>query len=315
MSMGGGESNSRSKSRDLTPREYVAERPFIADFGRTYQGGTPYGGPLSAPLSGQEQTTLSGLSGMRNPFGQDASREELLGTIQGKSPLFQNALQEAINAGMIDISRFAEDENLANRALFNRAGQTLSESSPFAMAQARSNQGVLDAVAKLSSDIRLPAMLQERQNQLAATGMLTQQEDAGLARQLQILEAEGLPRMIQEQGISRGLELYKEQQARILAARSMLAQLTSPNLGQKASSESMNWNFCWVAEELWGANDTKTHSARLYATTHTSEFLTAYRQHGRAWAEEISNNPALRPLVEPTWLAMAALGSLMLAGV
>jgi hypothetical protein len=311
MSAGGGVSKGRSKAKDYTPKEYVAQRPFVASYLSGYEGGDPYAGPLTADLGAEEGATLQSLAGQRNPFGQDVSREALLSTIRGDSPQFQSALQEAINAGTIDIRRFAEEENLANRALFGRAGHTLSESSPFSIAQAKSNQGILDAVAKLSSDIRLPAMLQERQNQLAATSMLASQEDQGFQRELQLLEAQGLPRLIQEQGIARGLELYKEQQARILQARTILAQLTSPTLGQKSSQESYNYNVCWVADELFGVGSLTANLARLYAMTHDSKFLREYRKKGRAWAARLRRHPELKPIVAPIWLGMAARGARM----
>ena len=71
--------------------------------------------------------------------------------------------------------------------------------------------------------------------------------------------------------------------------------------------------LCWVADELWGADDPRAHAARLWASTHDSPFLRLYRVHGKAWAAWLHENAWAKPLVEPIWMAMAVRGAQQMA--
>lgn len=61
---------------------------------------------------------------------------------------------------------------------------------------------------------------------------------------------------------------------------------------------------CWVAEELYGKDDERTHMARAWAMSHDSAFLRAYGKHGRKWAAWLRVNAWAKPLVQPIWDAM-----------
>ncbi len=61
---------------------------------------------------------------------------------------------------------------------------------------------------------------------------------------------------------------------------------------------------CWVAEELYGKDDERTHLARAWVLTHDSPFLRAYRKHGRTWAKWLAAHPKAKPMVKPIWDAM-----------
>jgi hypothetical protein len=61
---------------------------------------------------------------------------------------------------------------------------------------------------------------------------------------------------------------------------------------------------CWVAEELYGADDPRTHLARAWVQTHDTPFTRAYIQHGRAWANWLRAQPWAKPMVQPLWDAM-----------
>ena len=314
MSGGGGYSSSKGRPRDVSPSEYKALRPGVAtDLTNLFRNPASYQGQLYAPIRQNESDILAGLqTAGRNPFGQGATREELLNTIQGRSAGFQSLLDEAVGAASKDITNYAQDQNLENRALFGRAGQTLSESSPFAMAQAKSNAGILDALQKASVGIRLPSMMQERQNQLSAIGMLNEQNQGDLSRELAILEAQGLPRAIEEQGISRGVDLFKEQQQRIMQAMAMLAQITSPTIGTSTDSKSINMNagICWVADLLFGEGSKKALAARSWAKAHADHwFVRVYAEHGERWVEALKAHPRLQGIVAPVWERMAQLGA------
>lgn len=59
--------------------------------------------------------------------------------------------------------------------------------------------------------------------------------------------------------------------------------------------------LCWVAEELYGAKDTRTYLARKYCQKNNSFFISAYRKHGQTWAKTIKRFPLLRKIVKPIW--------------
>jgi hypothetical protein len=59
--------------------------------------------------------------------------------------------------------------------------------------------------------------------------------------------------------------------------------------------------FCWVAEELYGADDPKTHLARAWVGRHDNAFTRMYRKHGRAWAAFLKRHLWAKPIVQPIW--------------
>lgn len=62
--------------------------------------------------------------------------------------------------------------------------------------------------------------------------------------------------------------------------------------------------FCWVAEELYGVDDDRTHLARAWVARHDTPFTRAYREHGQSWSMWLRRHPWAKPLVQPIWDAM-----------
>ena len=59
---------------------------------------------------------------------------------------------------------------------------------------------------------------------------------------------------------------------------------------------------CWVADELYGKDDPRTHLARAYANRQPEEgFFAEYAKHGKEWAAWLKANPAMKPLVQWKW--------------
>jgi hypothetical protein len=80
-------------------------------------------------------------------------------------------------------------------------------------------------------------------------------------------------------------------------------------VGLTASLGSAALLACWVAEELWGIADERTHYARVYVVTNMDdEFVTEYLVNGPQWAEEVRKDPELREQAEPVWSQMASHG-------
>ena len=70
--------------------------------------------------------------------------------------------------------------------------------------------------------------------------------------------------------------------------------------------------FCWVAEELFGENDERTHFARIYCGFNQDKlFVRLYQRHGREWAKILRAFPRLKPLVRWIWEDMARKGELI----
>jgi hypothetical protein len=84
---------------------------------------------------------------------------------------------------------------------------------------------------------------------------------------------------------------------------------TAGTVGAAEAAGTIALAGCWVAEELFGKYDVRTHLARYYARTTDSWFMRAYKKHGRAWAKWLKAHPSFKPVVKPIWMRMARLGA------
>lgn len=67
--------------------------------------------------------------------------------------------------------------------------------------------------------------------------------------------------------------------------------------------------FCWVAEELFGKFDPRTHFARAWCAINPDHwFVKLYRRHGERWALTLQRHRWLRPCVSWIWKLMARAG-------
>jgi hypothetical protein len=69
---------------------------------------------------------------------------------------------------------------------------------------------------------------------------------------------------------------------------------------------------CWVAEELYGVDDERTHLARYYVLNTDNWFNRLYTKRGKSWAKFIKKYPFLKPIVQPIWDNMYIKGALMI---
>ena len=64
---------------------------------------------------------------------------------------------------------------------------------------------------------------------------------------------------------------------------------------------------CWVADELWGKSDEKTHRVRAYVQSHMEddsalgEFCRDYQAYGEEWADKIKVNEEMRLMCFGIW--------------
>lgn len=85
--------------------------------------------------------------------------------------------------------------------------------------------------------------------------------------------------------------------------RQIFGQWSGAFAGASASSSGA----CWVAEELYGVDDIKTHTIRAYVEKHTNDatglgdWCRAYIEHGVEWAARIKENMSARMDALPVW--------------
>jgi hypothetical protein len=236
MGLGGSYQQSSTRAKDLTPDEFKELRPYIADvFQKSFPDITKFlGGDLSfeapenldayrAPLSGGEQRELGELNALgesRESSTDVLSRDLLDRTIRGDflTPEDNPNLRNVISLTNRAINDSFNDQGLEQQGLFARAGHQLNESSPFAQAQGGLNADRLNAIADATAQLAFGVGEAERGRQVQALelnqGETREQAKFEFDRQLNLLAANALPRLIDEIGFDRA---FTEYQSRINA--------------------------------------------------------------------------------------------------
>lgn len=247
---GGGESKSKSSSKpvDVTPPEISGLRSPFADALKALMGTSTGGGlsgipspegPLVAPITQGEQDALSSLS-VNDPLSQ-ARKSYLTDTIGGKflpgQPGSNPFLQASIEAASRPILQGLTD--LLTRELpgrFTQAGQFVNPqgSSPFDFAAARATGDTAAALGKIGTDMAFQGYETERGRQQEAV-QIGQQE---VQTMLTNLQAQALPRLIQDQGIERGQKIFQERLNALLQALGVITQAPLQTIGNEQKSKS-----------------------------------------------------------------------------
>ncbi len=150
-------------------------------------------------------------------------------------------------------------------------------------------------------------------------GAMLQRELAAGAGETVAQAAPGIEAVYEQKGLAErqaAMAALYAQQDRARENAQFWADKLLPDMGdiaQIAGAVAGVAGACFVAEELYGVDDMRTHAARRYVATHDSPFLRAYRRHGRAWAAWLRRHPWAKPLVRPVWNAMAREGAFILA--
>lgn len=245
--MGGGggiggsynKSSSKSESKDVTPWEYRDLRWPVANTLRGMMGGGPaYTGQFAAEMTPGESATLSRIGEMTG--GQtnlaSAARGEtertLSGSYLGSNP-FLDASIRAAQRPMIDAFN---EEGLVQRSNFARAGHRLDQSSPFARAEAIRERGLADAMGDVSTRLSAAAYEGERGRMQQAAQNAVTIDRAELQRSLDALQAQALPRLIQQYGLDKGYEEFVRRAEVALRAAGVVGDLTTIFGNQSRSS-------------------------------------------------------------------------------
>lgn len=236
---GGSESKSVSRPIDTTPAEFKALRqPFANTLQNLFQsgGGPAYEGPLVAELTDAEKQALLALQG--SGMGRQGYLEGVIGGNylpgqEGANPYLDAAIQAAQRPTLQGL------EETLSRTLpgrFTQAGHFTQPkgSSAFDRAAAIATRGAADALADIATNMSFGAYESERNRQQQAI-QLGQQEVDSMIKNLQ---AQGLPRLIEDLGIERGLAEFQRRSEALLKALAIAAGVPMAQQGQVTVSES-----------------------------------------------------------------------------
>lgn len=183
----------------------------------------------------------TGLESQQNAFNQMQANQ--LAGVGLADQLQGNALQRALAgfgaAGVPVQQQMGAFENAANRQLQSFEGQQGRQLQAFEGQQSRNLQGFEGAANRQfqgfegaqSRNLQGFEGAQSRQLQagsLLSSGDLAQQQ-ATLNAQLQNLQAQGLPRLIEQLGIQGGLAQFNQQQQNLLQLMQLIGSLSGPN--------------------------------------------------------------------------------------
>jgi hypothetical protein len=194
-----------------------------------------------APLQGQELDAFRDLQGYAQGGPNDEARNNLVGqTLQGDflSPENNPGLRDLIGYTNKAINETFNNEDLAQRSLFARAGQMLPQSSPFASAQSDLAGARLDAIGKNVAQLTSGAYEAERGRQVQAIDQSRADAEFEFNRQLEYLQATALPRLIDEVGFERGFQEFNNRVTVLAQALGLLGQVTAPALATTGETSS-----------------------------------------------------------------------------
>jgi len=262
---GGGSKTKGTKPKDLTPALFAGLRPEIAaaleqliatggaGFGEapSATGGAGINAPLVAPITAAETSTLGQLgAGVAPSATATAGNDLLLRTIQGQflDPASNPFLAAAIQA---EQDRLAENFRLIEAPLlqsrFTRAGQSIQPqgSSAFDTAAAIGLRGLSSAQGDIATRLLAENFARERGAQQQAVTQTQQISSDETQRLVQSLQAQALPRLIEQHGIDAGLEEFRRRMEMILAALGIGGQLASPTIASSGggSTTKPQWQF------------------------------------------------------------------------
>lgn len=241
---GGSESESHATSTptEMQAPEFQALRsPFANALGNLMTNGPPqYGGPMTAGVTAPEQGSLDTLG---QTTGQGTARAGVINdTLAGKY-LNSNPFREAAikSAQRPTLQGLEETLSRALPGRFTAAGHMTQSnenggggSSAFDRSAAIATRGAADAIGDIATKISFGDYEAERGRQQQAIGI----DQAEVDTTIKTLQAQALPRLIQEMGITRGIDLFKTNIAAVLDTLKTIAGVTAPVIANKMESTS-----------------------------------------------------------------------------
>jgi hypothetical protein len=238
-----------TKPVDVTPPELASLRSPFANTLKTLFGttgseaslaGVPsYSGPLTAPITPGEETALSTLTtedplqAQRRSLLTDTLAGKFLPGAEGSNPFLSAAIEAAQRPTLEGLVQTLS-RTLPGR--FTQAGQFVQPqgSSAFDYAAAQASTGAANALKDIATNISFGGYEAERGRQQGAIP-LAQQE---VQTMLENLQAQALPRLIQENGIERGLSLFKDRLTAFLQALQLATQAPLQTVASKSKGST-----------------------------------------------------------------------------
>lgn len=236
-----GGSQQSSTPTDMTPQPFQALQGPFAQYlsGMMQRGPNTYGGPMTAPVGANENGLLGQLMTQTNPGGPRGNllNSTMAGNFlpgqQGSNPFLDSAITAAQRPTLQGLTETLT-RDLPSR--FTAAGQFVQPqgSSAFDRAAAIATRGAADANANIATNMSYQGYNDERSRQQQAIPLSQQEVQSTISN----LQAQALPRMIQENGIDRGISLFQGQTQQLMQILGILAGVTQPTIASKSQGDS-----------------------------------------------------------------------------
>lgn len=215
-------------------------------------GGIPtYNGPLTAPIGANEQTILDKLMANANGTAPDSDataglkeflRRGLNGNAATDNPFLQSYIEAAQRPTMQGL------EETLTRSLpgrFTQNGQFTQPqgSSAFDRAAAIATRGAADASGDIATKISYNQVNDAQNRGLDAAKALPGVNAQEVDTMVKNLQAQALPRLIQENGIERGLALFNTRLDGLLKTLGIAAGVTQPTIANEGKSKSSQFSL------------------------------------------------------------------------
>lgn len=214
-------------------------------------GGLPsFGGPMVAPISDAETNVLGQLNAQTAPGNprQNYLGDVLSGKFLAPNP-YLDAYIESAQRGTKNALTETLDRTLPGK--FTQAGQFVNRgatgegSSAFDRAAAVATRGAASALGDIATNIAYPAYAAERQNQQQAVALSQAEVDTTVKN----LQAQALPRMIQDLGIERGLDEFKTRLDKLLQLLATVGGVAAPSIANLSTSTGASQSTSQAREQ------------------------------------------------------------------
>lgn len=242
---GGGEQSSQSTSTPTNMNPFTAplQAPLTNATTNLLQNGIPQYTPnanngLAAPIGANEQTTLNQLMTANAPGSQtngylsDVLGGKYLPGQANANPFLNSAVTAAQRTTMNNLN------DTLSRSLpgqFLAAGQSTnptSGSSAFDTAAGTYARNAATTMGDIASTMNSNAYTSERSNQQAAVPM----QQAQVQGMVNNLQAQALPRLIQQYGLDQGLQVFQQQTNQLLQLLATAGGIAQPVIGNTQQS-------------------------------------------------------------------------------
>lgn len=207
-----------------------------------------YGGPITAPIGANEQSMLDKLMANANGTAPDSYAVSALkqfidrglnGNAAIDNPMLQSYIEAAQRPTLEGLTETLT-RDLPGR--FTSAGQFIQPqgSSAFDRAAAIATRGAANANADIATNISYNQVNDSQNRGLDAAKSLPGVNSTEVDTMIKNLQAQALPRLIQEQGIERGMALFKDRVNALMQTLGITAGVTQPTIAQEGKSSQFS---------------------------------------------------------------------------